>query len=1231
MTDNNCSYQNPLVRDGVSQDQRMPEALDPEYVKVDGRSLADLLRFVNKYAELLQYYNTDNTPDGDWQPFFEKDMTSIIVMLTDEHPPKFINCLEELEGVIYDDSSTLNEVRNAVKTLFDIVATLAIEFNHWYRESAQGYKFHAHIERVISSDLRPALQKMIAYYKGAFVGTDMINKNFVAPKNRFDINFVSFEALKNPEQAKHNLEAVWIDNTVNKDKIEDWAKYFELVDSNTSIYETDSTAVQVRAKEGFTVLREIVRCFVSAIKTTQQQVPQFVEETLESFSGHDPHMGLLLTFFQLFRHAQEQMNTLTGRHLDFYYEEVLHLARKDAVPDQVYLIGELAKHVGNYKIDEGTLFKAGKDAQGNKVLYRANDDVVLNKAKVEQFKSIYIDEDDGYRIYEKPVANSRDGLGAELENSTEGWKPFGESQLIKGDESTQYVDPSSMTMQFSSVGFAIASPVLMMEGGSSRAITVTIELEADPGELPVDADLLECYATGPEDWIKLKVDTFDKSESTFVIGLSVMDETPIGAYNSEVHGLGYQTSMPLLKIVLANDRTTESYVYGYLREQKIETIEVEASVTGLKDLIIQNELGPLDPGKSFQPFGPEPSKGTAFYIGSHEAFSKELEDFTVRIKWHDYPSHNLESYYNYDGEGDMVSTKSFESSISNEEFSIDIEVLSNGAWNRIVDNEMLFPSEFENTIGDTKEHDLGPYSFSKGWKPKANPFSEYNVNVNRGFIRFLLDGPSIMFGHKVYSRLLMKQLQEESEIPVEPYTPKIKSIELDYTASVTMNSSESNSGTNFDQLYHCHPFGTQLVFGGSESQDDVLLLPTFVHGVDTEIDHTGEFLIGLSGLQPPQQLSLLFKMVEGSGDPTLDSPPVHWFYLSEEGWQLFESADIAKDTTNGLLDSGIIRLNMPQVATDDSTLLPGNLHWIKAAVNDNAGAVSRIVNVHAQALTAEFKDEDNDPNFLNEVLSAQTIGKLKDNKSEVKKIKQPYASEGGKVAEQDEEYYRRVNERLRHKDRGINVWDYERLVLQQFPSIYKVKCINHSVYGLEKNGREMNAEFAPGYVTLIVVPDLSNKQAFNPLKPRVSLNVLGKVERFLKRKISVFAAENMEVSNPLFEQIKAELFVEFNPGEDEGFHRNKLVKDITAFLSPWAYKEGKEISFGGSIHKSVILNFIEERPYVDFVTDFKIHHYLSNKQKQKDVSEIAASEARSVLASNHTHIINSQSISVSDR
>jgi YD repeat-containing protein len=57
----------------------------------------------------------------------------------------------------------------------------------------------------------------------------------------------------------------------------------------------------------------------------------------------------------------------------------------------------------------------------------------------------------------------------------------------------------------------------------------------------------------------------------------------------------------------------------------------------------------------------------------------------------------------------------------------------------------------------------------------------------------------------------------------------------------------------------------------------------------------------------------------------------------------------------------------------------------------------------------------------------------------------PYDSFGGRVAEDDSTFYTRVSERLRHKDRAITLFDYERLVLEEFPEIYKVRCLNHTV------------------------------------------------------------------------------------------------------------------------------------------------------------------------------------------
>lgn len=1246
MVENNCTYRNPLKRDGASQKQRMPAALDPAYVKVDERSLANLLRFVNQYANLLQYYKANGTPEGSWKPFFENDVTSIIVMLTDQNPAGFITCLEEAESIIKDDEATFGEIRKAFKTLFDISATLAVDVDHWYGQSVRDFEFNTHLERVITSDLRPALINMTAFYKGAFTGTPLLNKKFVIGEEKCGRKLISF-----PELSTHSLDKIWIDPEVaaGEDSVTNWPSFYDFVASDTSVYKTDSTAIKARVREAFPVIRDLVHSFIGAIQTTKQKVPEFIEQTLESFSAHEPHMGLLLTFFKLFNHAQDQINTITGRHLNFYYEKVLQLARHKAIPDQVHLIMELAKHVDSHKIDEGTLFKAGKDVLGKDVLYRVNEEVVLNKAKVAQLKSLFIDKSDQHRIYEKPVANSKDGLGKELGNPSDGWKAFGESQLLnEEDGNKEYKSPEEATMQFSSVGFAIASPLLnLAEGERIIAMDIivlddTIGPEEDRLAEGVEySDLLEFYMTGSKGWINLQEfetkPTLKRSGTKYFIDLTVTREMPaICAYNEELHGSGYQTNHPIIKVVLANNRSTDNYAYHFLRNKRVDRLEMSVTVNGLKNLVLQNELGSLDPSKPFQPFGPVPAVGSAFYVGSREIFSKQLDSLSLDVEWHDYPNVRLSDYYNYDAAGNLTGVKaSVRSPLSNSDFKADLEILKNGAWQPVKSSIDIFPDQLNKQFDLIKQAwsgfgaDDDTNNFAIGWAHELEDFSEFDVNLTRGFLRLVLTTPQNAFGHKLYPRLLMQQLQNDSDIPVEPYTPKMKSITLNYTSSIKINSrgEEVNSGN--DQLYHLYPFGTRKVFEGNERKDELNLLPNFSHKAEIgEIEHEGEFYIGISALQPPQQISLLFKMAEGSGNPSLSPPAIDWFYMSETGWIPLESSDILIDDTNGLLDTGIIRLNIPEQAIFETTLLPDQLHWIKAAINNNASAVSRIIDIHSQVASASFQDHDNAPDFLSSLLPAGTISKLKQKQSQVKKIQQPYASKNGKMAEQNRDYYRRVSERLRHKDRGITVWDYERLVLQEFPSVYKAKCINHTVYGLEKSGTKMDAEFAPGYVTLVVVPDLSHKNAFNLLEPRVSLDLIKDITCFLKKKISLFAAENISVINPYFEQVQLAFNVAFTAGKDEGFYRKKLVEDITAFLSPWAFEESEDIQFGGSLHKSVILNYVEEQSYVNYITDFKMHHHIEGNLKQQNVNEIEASQARSVLVSYHNHNINGQSIKV---
>jgi hypothetical protein len=77
-----------------------------------------------------------------------------------------------------------------------------------------------------------------------------------------------------------------------------------------------------------------------------------------------------------------------------------------------------------------------------------------------------------------------------------------------------------------------------------------------------------------------------------------------------------------------------------------------------------------------------------------------------------------------------------------------------------------------------------------------------------------------------------------------------------------------------------------------------------------------------------------------------------------------------------------------------------------------------------------------------------------------------------------------------------------------------------------------------------------------------------------------------------------------------------LQEEIARYLSPWAYDGIADIRFGGKIPKSALIDFIEDRPYVDFITDVVLKLGAKADAEPQEVEEVAiATTARSILVS----------------
>ncbi|MBL0341295.1 MAG: hypothetical protein IPP71_10375 [Bacteroidetes bacterium] len=391
-----------------------------------------------------------------------------------------------------------------------------------------------------------------------------------------------------------------------------------------------------------------------------------------------------------------------------------------------------------------------------------------------------------------------------------------------------------------------------------------------------------------------------------------------------------------------------------------------------------------------------------------------------------------------------------------------------------------------------------------------------------------------------------------------------------------------------------------------------------------KIQEEGLLFIGIENLKPLQTITLLFQFAEGSAEDEDNSPPaIHWSYLSDDELKPLKNENLVSDRTFGFQTTGIVKIDTPADASLVNQILPSNLIWFCASVTDHSNRIPQLINVIAQAAEFEFEDRGNDQSHFENALPAGSISKLTNPVAQVGKVEQPFNSFDGKHQEIGKEFYTRVSERLRHKGRAINSWDYEHLILDRFPSIYKVKCISHSDPDclcretVTSKKACCGPQVSPGHVLIVPVANLKNRNANNRLQPKTSRRTLIDIADFLKSKTSPFV--HIHTANPKYEQVLVYFKVKFYKDIDKGFFLKKLNDEIVQFLTPWAFDQSAEVKFGEKIYASAIINFIEERTYVDFITDFQMYVCYEECCPEKEDSKIRVKDDKSVVENGHVH------------
>lgn len=107
-------------------------------------------------------------------------------------------------------------------------------------------------------------------------------------------------------------------------------------------------------------------------------------EALTEAGDVPPHLALMMAFLKMFQVEQANLNTLTERHLQFYYKDILGFKPRQGENGMATVFFEPVKNAPETFIPKGTLFDAGKDGNKKPITYRSVRDVTVNQVKVKE-------------------------------------------------------------------------------------------------------------------------------------------------------------------------------------------------------------------------------------------------------------------------------------------------------------------------------------------------------------------------------------------------------------------------------------------------------------------------------------------------------------------------------------------------------------------------------------------------------------------------------------------------------------------------------------------------------------------------------------------------------------------------------------------------------------------------------------------------------------------------------
>ncbi len=1177
--------------DGISQSDRFPASLDPGFFKIEERDASDFLQYLLTLSKRFNFYDLDNRRDGDWEDFFLSDINVVVRIISKFDINIFIRRYDQLKSRLQRETSDI-ALAHDLRELFQFI----------YEFILFQVKLHSKFSIIPKNELGiNEFRRIIQEYDRYDEELRAMNSWLVFAKKHFGEEFqMNFDAR----------ETVYVaEQGVNENEID----FFDLVQSKKDKIIT-----------GFRNFDALFSRLRTKYYRLQEAAEIFMHKRDAEGAVYSPHMGLLVTFFELYKGLQNEINQLNKKHLDHYFHQVLGLEYRKAMADRVYLQVDINPALQKVVVDRGETLLIDKPGITENNVFFTEEDTVLTKAKIKQLLSVYVSEsvklasknDENNDVIEQQLFTAVNPVNqpAELINRSprlKSWPLMGEDQ--------EDISVDLMTMQPSDIGLLLASPLLYAKDGKrvfhiklylsessfqtfrQYALDYAVVSDSHP-RIIMHGMLKEAFyvdITGEEGWMRvykynIDCDVDADTDRCIDIHFELTGSDPATAvYNPLVHGSEYGTALPIVRFKLNNSSFYNPYTF--FKAITLERITIRLAVTESKQVKLRNNIGEISIVNPFQLFGPQPAVGSYLDIKNTNIFNRYTRDFCVKLHWFDLPREKggFETYY--DGYPNHIKNDSFKISLSGlNEGKYYPEVADQQVYDMFTNKEEAGEKSFLSNTTVINNVDFLRVRFDNHLSLATEDSPE--ANFKEGAIRFELIAPQDAFGSKIFTALFPEVVMHNGRrfvtkrtIPNPPYIPVLKDVTVDYI----LEYSESLSGIPHEDVmdnglyvWHNYPFGYKQVYPGKNTAA-FKLIPDF--------EHQSNLLVGLEEVIPGEILSLLFQFEENNFNSFNYIPEdIQWSILQDNEWIPVPKSDVLLDETGNFIKTGMVLLRLPELPGNRNTILDPSLYWIKASCDNRGNIHSRTLAIFTQVLAAtrQLTDENN-LSAEDLFLPAGTLSQFRKKNTQLINVIQPFASFNGREKETEQQFYVRVSEHLRHKNRAITATDIAQLVLETFPEVLKVKCFDTEVGG---------QTILPGIDLLVVVIlNQGNRSRAIQEYPKVDLSKLFTIKQFLSGVVSPFTT--VEVVNPVYEKIKVVCSVVFSTDdavsaarqtrtkESNGILLQKLNTDIKQWISPWLYNTGVNINTEGKVYLSEILNFIKKCPYVNYVTGFSVLHF----------------------------------------